>query len=101
MANSQTMPKVTWAPWNPVSVKKVDPNRLVLISSPSILNWLNSTTWKPMKMDPKKAVASNHLVMPFWSFRLVAANAYTMAKLLHNSTKVLMVVMGMLIMSTG
>src|SRR6266540_3317926 len=54
--SSQSTPAVTWAPWNPVSVKKEEPKRFVLIVSPSCTNEVNSYAWKPRKVEPASAV---------------------------------------------
>ena len=56
---SQSTPTVTWAPWKPVSVKKDEPKRFVLIVSPSWTNEVNSYAWKPRKVAPMSAVAAS------------------------------------------
>ena len=40
--SSQITPIVTWVPWNPVSMKKLAPNRLVWSVSPLCTKWVNS-----------------------------------------------------------
>src|SRR5687767_15115497 len=53
-------PAVTWAPWNPVRVKNDDPNRLVLIVSPSCTKDVNSYAWNPRNVAPSSAVIQSH-----------------------------------------
>src|ERR1051325_11353324 len=57
IVSSQSTPAVTCAPWKPVSVKKVEPNRLRRIDNPSCTNDVNSYAWKPRKVAPAIAVA--------------------------------------------
>ena len=64
---SQITPMVTWVPWNPVSVKKLAPNRLVLSVSPLCTKWVNSYTCMPTKKIPHMIVAPSQ---PSSTFRL-------------------------------
>src|SRR5687768_11891101 len=57
--SSQSTPALTCAPWNPVSVKKVEPNRLRLIVSPSFTNAVNSYAWNPRNVAPSNAVTNS------------------------------------------
>src|SRR5687768_7192759 len=61
-------PAVTCAPWNPVSVKKDDPNRLVLIVSPSWTNEVNSYAWKPRNVAPMRHVMNSQSFELFSTF---------------------------------
>ena len=75
--SSQTMPTVTWAPWRPVSTKKLDPNRLVSRLRPSRVNSVNSKIWPPMNVAPNSAVAMIQIRKRRWSPRWIAASAST------------------------
>src|ERR1044071_2181366 len=57
IVSSQSTPAVTCAPWKPVSVKNVDPNRFRRMVRPSCTNDVNSYAWKPRKVAPAIAVA--------------------------------------------
>src|SRR5689334_3404954 len=60
MVQSHSTPAVTWAPWKPVSVKKVEPKRFRLIDRPSWTNEVNSYAWKPRNVAPASAVMNSH-----------------------------------------
>src|SRR5687768_18192737 len=50
---------VTCAPWKPVSVKNVEPNRLRRMVNPSLTNAVNSYAWKPRNVAPSSAVMNS------------------------------------------
>ncbi len=52
------MPMKTWAPWNPVNMKKPEAAGLVEIVMPSWTNSVNSKTWPPMNTMPSMPVAN-------------------------------------------
>src|SRR5512146_232901 len=78
MVTSQSTPAVTCAPWKPVSVKKVDPNRFVVILSPSCTNEVNSYAWNPRNVVPSSAVVASQIREYFRSPRTTAECASTM-----------------------
>src|SRR2546427_266278 len=98
---SHSTPTVTWAPWVPVSTKKVQPNRFVCRVSPSRTNELNSYTCPPRKRIPRNAVANSQIFVHLRSPRCTAASASTIIKLDMRRSKVLTDVNGMLRMSCG
>ncbi len=57
MVTSQITPMVTWVPWNPVSTKKLAPNRFRCSVSPLCTKWVNSYTCIPTKNMPQRIVA--------------------------------------------
>ena len=79
-------PTVTWTPWNPVSTKKVVPNRLVESVSPSSWKSVNSYTWPPTNVSPSIAVASSHRRIRPGSPRCAEESARTIVSELASST---------------
>src|SRR5665213_1625331 len=68
---SHRTPTATWQPWVPVRVKKVVPRMLfVIVRCFSNTKLLNSYTWQPRKMLPKRMVvrieARRLRRLPFW-----------------------------------
>jgi|GEM_PF-3789026 len=73
---SQRTPIATWVPCVPVRVKKVEPRMLlVIVMCFSVTNSLNSYTWHPRKMEPKKIVVSSDQRMLFRLFFCMAFTA--------------------------
>ena len=56
---SHSTPALTCAPWNPVSVKNDEPNRLRRMDNPSCTKDVNSYAWNPRNVAPRIAVASS------------------------------------------
>ena len=50
------MPAVTWAPWNPVRVKKVDPSTPLERPKPTCVY---SQAWPPRKIAPSTTVRTS------------------------------------------
>src|SRR5918992_125753 len=88
-------PMVTWAPWKPVRTKKLEPNRLRLSVAPSLTTTVNSCTWPPRKVIPRRAVASSHTRSRRSSPRWMALRASTMVRLDIRRTNELTEVYGM------
>ena len=76
------------------------PKRLVRGVSPAWANSVNSNIWKPMKMEPNRATTKVQKRNPPMFPRWIAASASTIARLLISRTNVLMVVTGMLRISS-
>src|SRR6266511_3835944 len=115
----ETTPQVTWKPWNPVIVKKVDPYRPATAApyfkgsaaacsarrepsrkpagvKPCPTSLAYSTTCTPTNEAPARIVSSSHKRRPRWSPREIAANAFTIDTEEQSRRKVLKAVSGTL-----